>query len=550
MIRAVFVLLALIAMSLPSPAVGQTPDDLGPPSTTDPVTVERDLEAPLPTLRDVAVGRHAEYDRVVFQWDGPAPGYTVEYVDEVTRQGSGELVELEGDAALEVWFTPATAHDASGLTFNDESQVPRFPALRQAEFTGDFEAVVSFGLGVSRQLGFRVLELTDPTRVVVDVAHPAVPEVIPVDEACVGVTDQGFTDVPESNTFADLIDCLAAYGITRGTDAGDTYEPRTSVRRRQMALFLQRYLELVAPDQVPTNVEPAGFTDIGDLSAEAQQAINVLASLEVTMGATPEEFRPHAFVRRDQMASFINRALGVVGAQPTTDRDFFGDDGSSTHEANINGLASVGIVQGVGGNEYAPGDPVSRGQMAAFLVRPIEYSIEQGDFPAGGPGTDIALDASCLLAPTDDALPSVALQHPEGWEQTDGAETACRYFDPEPVDIPADTETFGVDVRWDIESVAFPTAAEPGPEAQEIQRVPTTIDGHEAVRITAVSTGETLLPEGVETTSWLVNLAADADATGGTLVGTVADTDEIDYVQAVGVLDRMARSADIAPDAG
>ena len=36
---------------------------------------------------------------------------------------------------------------------------------------GDFEGVVTFGLGVRHRTGFRVFRLTDPTRIAVDVAH-------------------------------------------------------------------------------------------------------------------------------------------------------------------------------------------------------------------------------------------------------------------------------------------------------------------------------------------------------------------------------------------
>jgi hypothetical protein len=41
--------------------------------------------------------------------------------------------------------------------------------LRQVRFAGDFEGQVRFGLGVAGRGGVRVSELTDPTRVAVDV---------------------------------------------------------------------------------------------------------------------------------------------------------------------------------------------------------------------------------------------------------------------------------------------------------------------------------------------------------------------------------------------
>lgn len=553
MLRRSFVLLPLLSLVvalLPSPAVAQ--DELGPPSGTDPVVVERELDTTQPALVGVDTGQHEDYDRVVFEWDGPLPGYTVEYVDEIRRLGSGELVELEGDAALEVTFQPATGHDAEGNpTFDTGTRTPNLPALRQVESTGDFEAVVSFGLGLAEQVGFRVLELSEPNRIVVDVAHPVeVPGAIPVDEACTDVPDRGFTDVPEGHTFAGLIDCLAAYEITLGTGTGDTFEPQRPVHRWEMALFLRRYLELVVPDVVPDDPEPQGFDDIDAVGADAREAINAIASLDVTLGRTADTFAPFGLVGRDQMASFVNRALGVVATQPTTEQDFFTDDEGNTHEDNINSLASIGVVQGVGGRQYAPDRSVTRGQMSAFLLRSLEYNIEQGDFTGAAPWTDaVALDASCLLEHTGpEDLPSVELQYPSGWDRGDESLGTCRYFDPEPVEIPDAAEAFDVDVRWDIEPVAFSEAAQPDEATDEVERLPTTVDGHQAVRITATSTGEALLPEGIATTTWLVDLDIGTDDPGGTLVGTTADVDGVDYEQAGDVLDRMARSADIAPD--
>ncbi len=50
---------------------------------------------------------------------------------------------------------------------------PRSLDVRPA---GDFEGVVTFGLGLRERAGFRVFNLSNPTRIVVDVGHgpPAV----------------------------------------------------------------------------------------------------------------------------------------------------------------------------------------------------------------------------------------------------------------------------------------------------------------------------------------------------------------------------------------
>ena len=69
-----------------------------------------------------------------------------------------------------------------------------------------------------------------------------------------------------------------------------------------------------------------------------------------------------------QMASFLVRALGLAPAQ----EDYFVDDGG-VHEASINALRLAGITTGCrkGADHFCPTDAVSREQMASFLVRAL-----------------------------------------------------------------------------------------------------------------------------------------------------------------------------------
>ena len=48
---------------------------------------------------------------------------------------------------------------------------PGYPALKQVKLSGDFENVLSFGVGVSRTAGFQVMRLQSPDRLLIDVAH-------------------------------------------------------------------------------------------------------------------------------------------------------------------------------------------------------------------------------------------------------------------------------------------------------------------------------------------------------------------------------------------
>jgi hypothetical protein len=116
--------------------------------------------------------RHDGFERVVFEFEeGRLPGYHIEYVDRPIRQcGSGDAVAVAGDGWLEVRFEPAYAHTEEGRpTITARSQRPNLPNLKQLELTCDFEAHVTWVLGVGSPNRYRVLELRDPARLVVDV---------------------------------------------------------------------------------------------------------------------------------------------------------------------------------------------------------------------------------------------------------------------------------------------------------------------------------------------------------------------------------------------
>ena len=138
------------------------------PFRTDPVERSR-AARPAPELVSVQTMERDGYDRVLFTFEGPMPGYQVRYVPRVT-DADGERLPLRGQAFVAVAFQPARAHDPDGeATFPTDAITPGYPALRQVRFAGDFEGQVSFGIGVADRGGFRVAELRDPTRVVVDV---------------------------------------------------------------------------------------------------------------------------------------------------------------------------------------------------------------------------------------------------------------------------------------------------------------------------------------------------------------------------------------------
>lgn len=144
---------------------GWTPGVLG---------AQRTLPGGAAVLRAVRAARQEGFDRVVFEFEGAAvPGYHIEYVDKpIRRCGSGDETAVAGEGWLRVRLEPAQAHTEAGqVTVAQRERALRLPVLAELEQICDFEGQVEWVLGARRPNPYRVMELTSPARLVVDVRH-------------------------------------------------------------------------------------------------------------------------------------------------------------------------------------------------------------------------------------------------------------------------------------------------------------------------------------------------------------------------------------------
>ncbi|MYB27776.1 MAG: S-layer homology domain-containing protein [Acidimicrobiaceae bacterium] len=183
------------------------------------------------------------------------------------------------------------------------------------------------------------------------------------------LADQMFTDVSDMHAFKDAINCIAYYGITNGTGDGSTYSPNQDVTRAEMAVFIARAAGVAGVD---VGMGSGGFSDIGDVWQEAQDAINALAG----NGMIPSggEFRPDDAITRAEMAAFligllaegapnvtINQdgviLLGTGGAAAAAD-DYFADARAAVPravDAQISALYELGVTKGASALPGGPG---------------------------------------------------------------------------------------------------------------------------------------------------------------------------------------------------
>lgn len=131
-------------------------------------------------IRNIRSGRHACFDRLVVDLKGSrtTTGYHVQYVGQVTQDGSGRVVPLRGAAKLQV-VVRAPAHDARYRpTYTPRRRaelvnVGGYRTFRQVAWAGSFEGQTTLGLGVRARLPFKVATVRTGTTqmLIIDVAH-------------------------------------------------------------------------------------------------------------------------------------------------------------------------------------------------------------------------------------------------------------------------------------------------------------------------------------------------------------------------------------------
>ena len=124
-------------------------------------------------LTRVRAAKNDGFDRIVFEFTGGMPSYQIEYVKSGVFENTGEQkIRVGGKAFLDVnlqslpYPESKTAKDAAIPKGNQKLAV--FNEIREIEW---FEGVRDFGIGLNAKRQFRVQELLNPIRLVIDFKH-------------------------------------------------------------------------------------------------------------------------------------------------------------------------------------------------------------------------------------------------------------------------------------------------------------------------------------------------------------------------------------------
>lgn len=170
----------------------------------------------------------------------------------------------------------------------------------------------------------------------------------------------------EGNVHETALDALAEREILIGFETTDRkINPKRNVTRRDMAVMLTRAL-----GAEPTPGETSRFSDV-PANAWFGPAINHLASINVVNGYPDGTFKPNTPVTRAQFASFIVRAFPQYSPVKAPARIFADVSPSSAHAATTQALYEAGITRGCETEplRYCPSDQLRRDQVASFLAR-------------------------------------------------------------------------------------------------------------------------------------------------------------------------------------
>ena len=213
------------------------------------------------TVTDVRIGAHDGFDRVTFEFEGDGTaGWSINYQDGATSQGSGEPIEVSGAEVLSIALhhvnlPPDLDDDIEPYDGSDRLDAPA-DAQVMTELVEDtiFEGVHTWFVGTLDEAAYRVERFDDPQRVVIDVMHDVADfdddagVELAVEPACAQIGD-GFTAT------ATGLEPGFDYSVTIDPPHSDAAEPGTIGQADQDGV-----LEVPATLPDDTGVEPGEYT--------------------------------------------------------------------------------------------------------------------------------------------------------------------------------------------------------------------------------------------------------------------------------------------------
>lgn len=179
-----------------------------------------------------------------------------------------------------------------------------------------------------------------------------------------------YSDVTEKDGHYNAIIDLTEKGIVSGVTK-TIFQSTKAATRGEAALFIANALDL---DQ--KSVTNPNFKDLPTTN-KYYGAIAALQELKIIGGYTDNTFRPEATLKRSEIAKMLTLAFNLNVSQTTKTK--FADVNSITDlntKRYIQTLIDYEITTGTTTTTFSPYSTLTRGQLATFLSRSINYTAD------------------------------------------------------------------------------------------------------------------------------------------------------------------------------
>lgn len=122
-----------------------------------------------PFLKDVRVARNKGFDRVVFEFTGDMPRFQIQYVKPPIFGTGEDEIKVSGKYFVEINLQTLIFPEDENYKYAPiEQKNLKLPVISEVQEIEWFEGVRPFAVGLRSKKGFRVQQLKNPTRLVVD----------------------------------------------------------------------------------------------------------------------------------------------------------------------------------------------------------------------------------------------------------------------------------------------------------------------------------------------------------------------------------------------
>lgn len=190
------------------------------------------------------------------------------------------------------------------------------------------------------------------------------------DAANVALALCGALDTPDDELLIVALDSSLVYYVDLRATAPETLTALLEALPPSAQLQLYSGSELwdtmdapEAAQRLGVDYESRWFTDVAD--SDWAEKLNTLATYGVLRGIGEGRFAPDAAITRADVCRMIAQAMGI-----SSDRQFFSDvPADASYAGAVNAMAELGLVNGIGGGQFAPLEPISREQYLAIMAR-------------------------------------------------------------------------------------------------------------------------------------------------------------------------------------